>query len=166
MSATAAPPPREAESDQLSARGRTATTPGGFPSCHSGSRARQRQSDLAGLQLRRFNHTLKQSSAEPDDVVAVYPNMLTDGPTNHVVSEFVRGKIRSIVKNPEVAEALVPWLPIGCKRTCYSTCQRRALARCAALWPWWSLRCAGRGRVPTAHRPPPAGIRCREGDMS
>jgi cation diffusion facilitator CzcD-associated flavoprotein CzcO len=53
-------------------------------------------------------------------LVAVYPNMLTDKTTNHVVSEFVRTKIREIVKDPQTAEKLVPWLPVGCKRTCYS----------------------------------------------
>src|SRR5205085_6642397 len=40
---------------------------------------------------------------------------------NEKVADYVRDKIRSIVKDPEVAEALVPKQVIGCKRLCVDT---------------------------------------------
>jgi cation diffusion facilitator CzcD-associated flavoprotein CzcO len=41
---------------------------------------------------------------------------------NKVVAEFIRGKIRQIVKDPEVAEALCPkTYPVGTKRICMDT---------------------------------------------
>ncbi len=35
---------------------------------------------------------------------------------NGVAAGFVKDKIRSIVKDPDTAELLCPWIPIGCKR--------------------------------------------------
>ena len=44
---------------------------------------------------------------------------MTDTAANEIVCEFARGKIRSIVKDPEVAELLCPTTyPIGGKRLC------------------------------------------------
>ncbi|HEX5613823.1 MAG TPA: NAD(P)/FAD-dependent oxidoreductase [Acidimicrobiia bacterium] len=40
---------------------------------------------------------------------------------NEYVAEFVRAKIRAIVRDPEVAELLCPRQPIGCKRLCVDT---------------------------------------------
>ncbi len=40
---------------------------------------------------------------------------------NDEVSNFVRGKIASVVEDPEVAEALLPTTVIGCKRLCVDT---------------------------------------------
>jgi cyclohexanone monooxygenase len=40
---------------------------------------------------------------------------------NEKVADYVRDKIRSIVKDPEVAETLVPKQVIGCKRLCVDT---------------------------------------------
>lgn len=44
----------------------------------------------------------------------------TDIATNHdangIAAEFVRGKIRSVIDDPAIAELLCPEIPIGCKR--------------------------------------------------
>lgn len=45
-----------------------------------------------------------------------FADILTDERTNAAAAEFVRDKIRSIVKNPETAELLCPKYPIALKR--------------------------------------------------
>lgn len=51
-----------------------------------------------------------------------YKDLLTSAPSNKTAADFVRRKIREIVKNPEVAELLCPDedTPIGAKRLCVS----------------------------------------------
>ena len=51
-----------------------------------------------------------------------YADLLTDQAANDTAAEFFRGKIRAIVRDPAVAEALVPrGYPIGTKRLCVDT---------------------------------------------
>ncbi len=51
-----------------------------------------------------------------------YNDLLTNLEANETAAEFVRGKIRSIVRDPEVAETLCPYsFPIGTKRACLDT---------------------------------------------
>ncbi len=51
------------------------------------------------------------------DILAAYRDILRDREANERVAEFVRGKIRSLVRDPEVAERLVPkGYPFGTKR--------------------------------------------------
>ena len=51
-----------------------------------------------------------------------FSDILTDAEANETVGEFVRGKIRSIVKDPETAETLCPkYHYINTKRTCLDT---------------------------------------------
>jgi cyclohexanone monooxygenase len=45
-------------------------------------------------------------------------DLLLDKEANDMAAEFVRGKIRSIVRDPAVAELLSPKQVIGCKRLC------------------------------------------------
>ncbi len=45
-----------------------------------------------------------------------FSDMLTDERTNAAAAEFVRNKIRSIVRDPETAELMVPKYPIALKR--------------------------------------------------
>lgn len=45
-----------------------------------------------------------------------FADMLTDERTNKAAAEFVRGKIRSIVKDPATAELMCPKYPIALKR--------------------------------------------------
>ncbi|HCN71121.1 MAG TPA: cyclohexanone monooxygenase, partial [Pusillimonas sp.] len=56
-------------------------------------------------------------------MMRAFKDILTDPQVNHEAAEFVRDKIRSIVKDPETAEALCPPddLYIGTKRLCSGT---------------------------------------------
>jgi cyclohexanone monooxygenase len=48
-----------------------------------------------------------------------YGDILSDEAANETVSEFIRGKIRKIVRNPETAKKLLPYgFPFGTKRPC------------------------------------------------
>lgn len=52
-------------------------------------------------------------------ILATFNDVMTDISVNDIVSEFVRRKIRGIVKDPETAELLCPkTYPIGGKRLC------------------------------------------------
>ncbi len=54
--------------------------------------------------------------------LASFEDILINKKANDVVSDFVRDKIRSIVKDQEVAEALCPYdHPLGTKRPCLDT---------------------------------------------
>ncbi|MGO9872481.1 MAG: flavin-containing monooxygenase [Acidimicrobiia bacterium] len=82
---------------------------------------------------------LNESSAlavAPDEQVRVYEtrwrhgglpflgaffDLLFDRDANETAAEFVRSKIREIVKNPDVADRLSPRTVIGCKRLCVDT---------------------------------------------
>jgi cyclohexanone monooxygenase len=50
-----------------------------------------------------------------------YNDFLINQDSNDLVAEFVRDKIRSIVRDPETAEKLLPRQVIGCKRLCLDT---------------------------------------------
>ena len=54
----------------------------------------------------------------PQSMLATYENITSDREANAAVADFVRDKIREIVKDPEIAERLCPPedLPIGSKR--------------------------------------------------
>jgi cyclohexanone monooxygenase len=53
---------------------------------------------------------------------ATYADLLTDEAANDTAAEFVRAKIRELVYDPAIAEALVPeGYPIGTKRLCVDT---------------------------------------------
>lgn len=47
---------------------------------------------------------------------AAAPDLLVSHDCNNYIQEFLRGKIKSIVKNPETAAALTPDFMLGCKR--------------------------------------------------
>jgi cation diffusion facilitator CzcD-associated flavoprotein CzcO len=52
-------------------------------------------------------------------ILTAYTDMITDKAANDTAAEFVRTKIRAIVKDPEVAETLSPRsFPFGTKRPC------------------------------------------------
>ncbi len=50
-----------------------------------------------------------------------FGDLMLNEEANQVAAEFVRGKIREIVKDPELAEKLSPRQAIGCKRICVDT---------------------------------------------
>ncbi|MFB7666720.1 flavin-containing monooxygenase [Kitasatospora sp. NPDC056138] len=54
-------------------------------------------------------------------VLRSFGDIMSDPRANELVSDFVRGKIRQIVRDPEVADLLSPKQPIGCKRVCIGT---------------------------------------------
>jgi cyclohexanone monooxygenase len=54
-------------------------------------------------------------------LLGAFADTLTDLRANDLCAEFVRGKIRSIVRDPTVAARLCPTHPIGCKRLCVDT---------------------------------------------
>ena len=47
--------------------------------------------------------------------------MLFNREANETAAEFIRGKIRAIVRDPAVAEMLTPHAVVGCKRLCSDT---------------------------------------------
>src|SRR5215213_877579 len=55
-------------------------------------------------------------------IMAAYTDTLTNKDANDTAAEFIRGKIREIVKDPSVAEDLCPTtFPVGTKRPCLDT---------------------------------------------
>ena len=54
-------------------------------------------------------------------LVGSYADVFTNPEANQAVGEFVRSKIREIVKDPAIAELLSPRTFIGCKRPCADT---------------------------------------------
>jgi cyclohexanone monooxygenase len=55
-------------------------------------------------------------------LLGAYGDIVSDKAANDTAAEFVAGKIREIVKDPEVAEKLTPrTFPIGTKRLCVDT---------------------------------------------
>ena len=55
-------------------------------------------------------------------IARAFADTLTNEAANHAMAEFFRGKIRDIVRNPEVAGVLSPRdYPIGSKRLCVGT---------------------------------------------
>jgi len=55
-------------------------------------------------------------------LLRAYRDLLTDKAANDTASEFLRSKIREIVRDPDIAETLVPTdHPFGTKRSCLDT---------------------------------------------
>jgi cyclohexanone monooxygenase len=53
--------------------------------------------------------------------MASYRDLLYDDDANATAADFVRGKIRAIVRDPATADILTPKYIIGCKRLCVDT---------------------------------------------
>ena len=53
--------------------------------------------------------------------LAAYADLFDSVEANNVAADFIRNKIRSIVKDPKVAELLCPYTIAGCKRLCVDT---------------------------------------------
>src|SRR4029453_4829518 len=51
-------------------------------------------------------------------LLGAYADLMLAARANALAAEFVRAKIRSIVRDPEVARLLAPKQAIGCKRLC------------------------------------------------
>jgi cyclohexanone monooxygenase len=56
------------------------------------------------------------------DILMVFPDLFTDRAANETAAEFFRSKIRAVVEDPELAEALSPrTYPLGAKRITMDT---------------------------------------------
>ena len=53
--------------------------------------------------------------------LGAFGDLLTDAGANQFAADFVRHKIRAVVRDPATAERLAPTQPIGCKRVCVDT---------------------------------------------
>jgi len=53
--------------------------------------------------------------------LAAFRDILTDQQANDCAAEFIRNKIRAIVKDPATAAKLLPKQVVGCKRLCLAT---------------------------------------------
>jgi cation diffusion facilitator CzcD-associated flavoprotein CzcO len=53
--------------------------------------------------------------------LAAFRDLLTDQQANDLAAEFIRNKIRSLVKDPATAAKLLPKQVVGCKRLCLDT---------------------------------------------
>jgi len=51
-------------------------------------------------------------------LLGAFADLFTDARANELAAEFVRGKIRGTVHDPDTARLLSPMQPIGCKRLC------------------------------------------------
>ncbi len=54
-------------------------------------------------------------------MLAAYPDLVTDLESNKIVSDWVKEKIRARIKDPALAEKLMPQYPLGAKRLCVDT---------------------------------------------
>ena len=54
-------------------------------------------------------------------LLGAFNDIMLDAQANALAAEFVRGKIRATVHNPETARLLCPQQTIGCKRLCVDT---------------------------------------------
>ena len=68
---------------------------------------------------------------------AAYTDLLVDQAANETAAEYVKRKIREIVRDPATAELLSPEITIGCKRLCIDTNLLRHLQQRQML-PWWT----------------------------
>lgn len=54
-------------------------------------------------------------------MIASYPNVIFDDRVNELVGDFVKDKLRTRIKDDEVAERLMPQYPFAAKRLCVDT---------------------------------------------
>jgi cyclohexanone monooxygenase len=85
--------------------------------------------ELSPLPMSAVDATAEQRDAVFEDrwriggfsLLGAFPDLLTNPRANELAAEFVRGKIRQIVRDPATAARLCPSHPIGCKRLCVDT---------------------------------------------
>lgn len=103
--------------DYAGFRARNAQQPFGFgadlPRGEIGARA------LEATERRRAYEAAWEHGGLP--FLATFPDLMLDPASNETAAEFIREKIRSIVRDPAVAERLCPTQVVGCKRLCVDT---------------------------------------------
>ena len=85
-----------------------------------------RRMDVAALSVSEEERERRyQEGWDSGELVAImqqFKDLLVSAEANETASEFVRNKIRAIVKDPETAETLCPkTFPLGSKRACLDT---------------------------------------------
>jgi len=91
------------------------TTPGGFNFAPN----EQSALEVSEEERTREFETRWQKGGIP--FMASFSDLAVTEEANKTAQDFVRGKIREIVRDPEVAEMLCPDTIIGCKRLCLGT---------------------------------------------
>jgi len=99
---------------------------------YAGFRARNRQMPAAfGSNLPRSHTSALEATPQERarvyeerwrhgglDFLGAFSDLLLDPRANETAAEFVRGKIREIVRDPDLAKRLMPRQTFGCKRLC------------------------------------------------
>jgi len=89
----------------------------GIPVQNAGERALDHDPDE-----RQSTYQARWDHGSLTGVLAAYADLLIDAEANDTAAEFVRSRIREIVDDPDVAEALCPKdHPVGTKRPCLDT---------------------------------------------
>src|SRR5690606_3170919 len=88
--------------------------------------------------------------------LAAFRDLPFDDRANATAREFIRGKIRAIVDDPALAEALSPTTPVGCKRLCVDSNYYQTFNRD-------HVRLVDLNREPI-EEVTPAGVRTRAGE--
>ena len=84
---------------------------------------RSGEAALAVPEVERLREYEKRWSRGGLGIGATYGDLLLSRDANDTVAEFFRAKIRTIVRDPKVAQALLPTdYPFGTKRLCVDTC--------------------------------------------
>ena len=85
--------------------------------------------DTAGNELNADEHSPEEIQAECERrwemgglyFYGTFADLLVGAEANEIVAEFVRGKIRERVNDPQLAKILAPTTVFGCKRVCADT---------------------------------------------
>lgn len=84
--------------------------------------AMERTTFEVGAEERQRIYEEAWNKGELAALLMTFNDVLVDEAANDAVAEFVRGKIRAVVKDPDVAETLCPKsFPLGTKRVCLDT---------------------------------------------
>jgi cyclohexanone monooxygenase len=100
-----------------------------YPAYRAANNATSLGADWGYREDTAMEHTDEERNAEYESrwrrgglsIYGSFADLLTDPEANFTAAEFVRNKIRQIVKDPATAEKLCPTNHIGCKRVCTDT---------------------------------------------
>ena len=109
---------REVKSEYPEFRSRNRLMPAGFGSKGLGRNDMPALADDSAGREARFAERWQHGGF---GFLGAYNDLLLNRDANETAADFVRGRIRDTVKDPEVAERLCPDNVIGCKRICLDT---------------------------------------------
>ncbi len=108
---------REIKAGYRAFRERNAQQPFGF-----GSRLARPPEGALSLDEERREQVYEERWREGGlPFLATFADLMLDPAANETAAEFIRKKIRGIVRDPAVAERLLPTQVVGCKRLCVDT---------------------------------------------